>query len=552
MFTSQTEFSEIVLLFEKNTISKQMPFSEFEAILDNYATIPEFGGRTAKAAYLVVDFSLNITACVLFLVEFCDDGSVIKSWNVPLKHMAEVAAPGPDLGSGPISLACYSQCPIAWQQNATWDPNLDGANDFKMMVELIKENRLCLAKQGPSGAKNDAPPMVVDQPGWGPHSTPQQPVSQQSMPQQPGSPSGQAMPPQVPPQGGQYGPPQNWGNYPASGQWGPQAGQQQVQQQPMQNAAWPAPNQQWQQPPPPNWGAPPAPPPHPSALQNPVEDAVRHIDGRKRTATLLKKLRLRLLTLERAKNKKLAELKFESQKEAQHFKIQKRRLQSFINSLTEQNSALKVQLTSQKTQIDTLEQSMNVKLEQAVEHEEKEIMALKQNFQRRTEESEVEEIAHLKEIYQVKQMELLYKEEITNQLRDEVVGLRRDKIRLVDSGADNFLNKLDALGISFINFHPGAGHLSIPLEDMSKYMDDTEGYVAEKCLVTKELYSRWLSHYNHPACQCESRPGAVCGERVPRQQTPSQYIEGETDRCTKHKSIVANDGRYKNSKDSFS
>ena len=533
MFTSQTEYSEVVLLFGKNTVSKQMPFSEFEAILDTYATIPELGGSEVRAAYVVIDYALNITACVLFLVEFSDDGSVNKSWNVPVRHMAEIAAPGPDLGSGPIRLACRSQCPIAWQQNATWDPNMGGAaNDFKMMVALIKENRLCLATQDPNGDKGAANSFAADQPIWAAQS--------------------------VPPQGGQqapYGaPPPGWGNYQGGPQWG---GQQQMPPQ-MQGAAWQAqaqhPAQPWGQQPHPGWNQPPPQmpqqavpqhfvqnPEYPSAPRTPKETAAR-----KKTANTLKKLRLRLVTIESAKNKKLAEIQFEREKEAQHYKIQKRRLQSFINSLTEQNSALKEQLSSQKNQICVLEKSVDVKLEKAVEHEEKEIMALKQNFQKRLEESEVEEIAHLKEIYQVKQMELLYKEEITNQLREEVVGLRRDKIRLVDSGADGFLNKLDALGLSFINFHPGAGHLSIPLEDMSKYMDDTEAYVAEKCLVSKEVYSKWLAHYNQPVCQCEMRPDEICGERVLRQQAPSQYIDGETDRCAKHKSLVANDGRYSN------
>ena len=499
MFTNQTDYSEVVLLFGKNTISKQMPFSEFEAVLDTYATIPEYGGREARAAYLVVDTSLNITSCVLFLVEFCDDGSVNKSWNVPLRHMAEIAAPGPDLGSGPVRLVCHSQCPIAWQQNATWDPSMGGgADDFKMMVATIKENKLCLSTQAQSGGASKSP--SGQQPAW----------AEQSVPQQ-------GVPAQMP-----------------------------------QNGAWPPQAQQWQQPPP-NWNRAPQPnyPPQqvPHGQAYPPAQQQEDEASRAKTASLLRKLRLRLTTLKNAKSKELAEIQFERQKESQHFKIQKRRLQSFINSLTEQNEALKEQLNSQKSQIGTLEESVGVKLEQAVEHEKKEIMALKQNFQKRLEENEVEEIAHLKEVCQVKEMELLYKEEISNQLREEVVVLRRDKIRLADSGADNFLGKLESLGISFINFHPGIGHLSIPLEDMSKYMEDTEAYVAEKCLVPQELYTQWRAHYDQPICQCETSPGEVCGERIQRQQVPSQYSKGETDRCAKHKRQGANDEGYKSSND---
>lgn len=524
MFTNQTDYSEVVLLFGKNTISKQMPFSEFEAVLDSYATIPEFGGREARAAYLVVDTFLNITACVLFLVEFGDDGSVNKSWNVPLRHMAEIAAPGPDLGSGPIRLVCHSQCPIAWQQRATWDPNMgSGAYDFKMMVAIIKENKLCL-----------------------PQAPPESPSRQQTAwPEQPR---------QTGPQQAPYGaPPPAWSNQQGTPQWGSQSmSEQGMTAQMPQNGAWPPQAQQWQQSPH-NWhGGGEVNYPPQQITQGHAYPTAQQKDGeasRAKTASLIRKLRLRLTTLENSKSKELAEIQFERQKENQHFKIQKRRLQSFINSLTEQNEALKEQLKSQKNQIEALEESVGAKLEQAAEHGKKEIMALKQNFQKRLEENEVEEIAHLKEVCQVKEMELLYKEEITNQLREEVVALRRDKIRLVDSGADNFLGKLESLGVSFINFHPGVGHLSIPLEDMSKYIDDTEAYVAEKCLVSQELYTRWRAHYNQPSCQHEIRPGKVCGERIQRQQVPSQYIEGETDRCTKHKKQGVNDGEYQSSND---
>jgi hypothetical protein len=402
-----------------------------------------------------------------------------------------------------------------------------GADDFKMMVAIIKENKLCLATQSAKGGAGESSPSV-QQPAW----------ANQSMPQQ--------MAPQQAPYGAQ---PTGWGNQQGVAQWG--APQQGMPPQMPQNNAWPHQAQQWQQQAPPNWNRAPQ-YPYQQTNHDHASSAVRQQEdeaSRARTASLIRKLRLRLTTLENVKSKELAELQFERQKEAQHFKIQKRRLQSFINSLTEQNEALKEQLNSQRSQIETLEESVEVKLEQAVEHEKKEIMALKQNFQKRLEENEVEEIAHLKEVCQVKEMELLYKEEITNQLREEVVVLRRDKIRLVDSGADNFLNKLDSLGISFINFHPGIGHLSIPLEDMGKYMDDTQAYVAEKCLVSKELYVKWRVHYDQPVCQSEMRPGEVCGQRLQRLQVPSQYIEGETDRCVKHKRRSSNDDELKSSND---
>ena len=152
------------------------------------------------------------------------------------------------------------------------------------------------------------------------------------------------------------------------------------------------------------------------------------------------------------------------------------------------------------------------------------------------EEKESEEFARLKELLQVKEMELLYKEEIMHQLQEETCSLRRERIRLVGAGADNFLGKLEALGISFINYHPGVGHLSIPIDDMAEYMDDTDAYVAKKALLSKEKYLQWKAHYDHAHCDFELSSGQRCNVRIDRQEVPAKYIQGETNRCNLHRS----------------
>lgn len=495
MFTSQSDYSEVVLLFGHKSVTKQMPFSEFEAILDGYASIPELAGQV-RAVYAVVDYALHIKACVFFLVEIKADGSVDKSWNIPLRHMIDIAGSGPDLGAGAIRLVCRSQCPISWHQNNLWDPAMgSGKDDFRSMVALIKENRLCLpVREKPLGPEAQGP-----MPAWGFH------------------------PPVF------HAPTQPWAVAPYP--WGAPATNQ---------AAWASAPAHWG-PPPQAWhtGSVAAVQPVPDSTQRSHRDS----EDRQKTARLLRKLRLQVHTLENGKNSEIAALNYAHQKDAENFKIQQRRLQNLVDSLTEQNVALKEQLQSQKSQLDALSQSVELKLEAAAEHEKQEIMALKQHFQKRLEENEVEEIARLREVCQIKEMELIYKEEIGNQLREDVVNLRREKLRLLGAGADKFLEKLERLGISFINYHPGVGHLSIPLQDMARYIEDTDAYVAEKCLIPKPQYLKWRAHYDNPVCGCEVK-GGLCGTRLTRLESPAKYLEGVSDRCAKHQRHAGNDDAY--------
>src|SRR5690606_15573184 len=123
-----------------------MLYSEFEAILDGFIPVPDYAGSLAKAVYLRINSRLCITAAVFFVLKFDGKGMIDRRWNVPLQQLAASAARGPDLGAGPIRLACFSQCPIEWQRKNLWDPQMQpGCNSFVLMRKALKQNRLQLA-----------------------------------------------------------------------------------------------------------------------------------------------------------------------------------------------------------------------------------------------------------------------------------------------------------------------------------------------------------------------------------------------------------------------
>ena len=127
------------------------------------------------------------------------------------------------------------------------------------------------------------------------------------------------------------------------------------------------------------------------------------------------------------------------------------------------------------------------------------------------------------------------KDEEVVQMREELMQLRKDKLRLTEQGGGKFLQRLQELGINFIAFHPGAGHLSIPLESMSDYMENPIEFAAQKCKVSVEQYRVWLAHYERPECQAPITNDRNCGCKIPKADSPAKFVVGKSDRCDKHK-----------------
>jgi hypothetical protein len=125
---NKPQMVEAVVFFRGPGICKEMLFPEFEAVLDGVVNLQEFADQQIRAAYVLISPRLLIRAAVFFCIDFDEDGSADRGWNIPLRHLAERTGRGPDLGAGPIRLACRSQCPVSWHQMHLWDPKLTGAD----------------------------------------------------------------------------------------------------------------------------------------------------------------------------------------------------------------------------------------------------------------------------------------------------------------------------------------------------------------------------------------------------------------------------------------
>ena len=446
--------NEAVLFFEEGQVSKEMTWSEFEAILDGVVGINDFAGEKRLAAFVTVTGRLKVTGVALFTISFDKQGFADKSWNLPLRHLVDTGGAGPDLGVGPIKLACKSQCSVAWHAGMLWDPDLSPrANTFVRIRDAIADNKLHL----PVHAEAEVAPVSVPQRAPG-----------------------------------------NWG----------------------MAAPPPAPNSPW------DTGD--------SGLTD-AQLAALESQHRNKIAALIKQQRLHIQTLTTENQHSITSTKLHYEKELQLARIEIARLRSEHESLHSQNIALREQNEAQRKQLETLKKSREMEAQKAQKNDQVEIDALRAHYEQLMPQRIQEETAKLKEDIELRNMELLYRHEVAKQLREELCQLRKDKIRLVNEGGDKFLERLEGLGISFIAFHPGAGHVSIQLGEMAAYMENPIAYAADKCLVSEDHYRHWLAHYQKPECQAPLTNDTICGCRIRRVDVPSQFLMGESDRCDKHK-----------------
>lgn len=137
--------TEAILLFNDSGIATEMLYPEFEAVLDNVVSMPEWADHQVRAAYVVINPRLQVRSVVLFYLDFDEQGTADSGWNIPLRQLVEKAEYGPDLEGGPIRLVCRSQSPVPWLQMHLWDPDFNSAhNQLHLIRDAIQRNQLRL------------------------------------------------------------------------------------------------------------------------------------------------------------------------------------------------------------------------------------------------------------------------------------------------------------------------------------------------------------------------------------------------------------------------
>lgn len=217
----------------------------------------------------------------------------------------------------------------------------------------------------------------------------------------------------------------------------------------------------------------------------------------------------------------------------EHARAEKK-LQMTVDKARAQHLALRQQLEGEFEEVlSARERSAAEELAALTEKTHAERVALERRF---TEESTARGKAHAEETARLRQ-ELAAQEDQLHNMRTELTELRRDKLRLMGEGADKFFEALREKGVKLVSFQPGAGHLTVPVDELSRFLEDSDAFVAAKCGVAVEHYRRWLAHYTNPVCQGTSGSGAPCAKPLQKMLKPAEFVAGLHDRCDIHKQV---------------
>ncbi|HYQ39441.1 MAG TPA: chromosome partitioning protein ParA [Pseudomonas sp.] len=445
---------EAVMFFNERGICKEMLYPEFEAMLDGVVNLPEFADQQMRAAFVLINPRLLVKAVVCFYLDFGDKGEADRGWNIPLRHLAERGGSGPDLGVGPIRLACRSQCPVSWHQMHLWDPNLaPGQNDLLLIRDAAKRNNLGVL------AEDETAQAAV------------QPAKLHMAPEH---------------------------------KWYMQ--------------------------------------PDDLELIRSSEEARKNEraeqEQRLKAAQLLKQQRLRLASQAQQHEEELARLRLQAEQREQGLRGRLATLEQALAEQNRRNEELKARLTSQAESFQQVREAMEHQLQTLAHDGRSELDGLRAQFEQEAQARITAAVLEYQERLVQQDAQLAAQALREAQLRAELAQLAEERDRLGREGGEQTLERLAAQGVVFVAYHPGAGHLTIPLQDIPVYQRNPMAYVAAKCFVSEAQYSQWLAHYQKPTCIAQLPNGNRCNMPIDRVESPSRFVGGESDCCARHRASV--------------
>lgn len=271
---------------------------------------------------------------------------------------------------------------------------------------------------------------------------------------------------------------------------------------------------------------------------------------------------LHINTLETDKNETVARLGFLHQQQADILEAQNAKLLS-------QHKAIKVQSEAQREQIEALHQQivsihglddnlaeerrlheeqlvaiMHTKVGEETQKFEELLTQKDQEFARRELRLKAEHELSLEQRLNDEassfrlqmdslRAEINYRDDTIKTLSHELVELKCSVTKIEQGAADEFLRRLESLGMNFVVFHVGVGHVSVPVAELALYATNPAAYVAAKCHVSEDQYVSWVAHYENPRCSAPLGD-KCCDARLIRMDSPTKFIIGQSDRCARH------------------
>lgn len=265
-------------------------------------------------------------------------------------------------------------------------------------------------------------------------------------------------------------------------------------------------------------------------------EGIRKADGeasgaqRQKTAHLIKQQRQHIQSLSRQHSHEVIRLKQVAEEQSRVLQMELRQLRATLHEQKERNASLEEQLRTQTEGLSQAREELARLLDQEkMGRSEQEVMRSRIHVQLEAREAELQ-----RQIAQ-RDAELASRAQQLVQAQEEIARLKTDLGRQDIRDIEKVLGQLAQLGMVFVVYHAGAGHLTIPLQDIARYLANPMAYAAAKCFVGEEQYRQWLAHFQQPTCDAVLPSGGRCSLPIDRVDNPSRFVSGESNCCARHR-----------------
>lgn len=259
---------------------------------------------------------------------------------------------------------------------------------------------------------------------------------------------------------------------------------------------------------------------------------------RDKMAMLIKEQRLRIATIMNQHQAKFHTMQHEHQQRLQAYQQKHQQFEQQNKELAERNRNLKDTLDVQANKIEGMREYFAHKLKAAQQDESIQVQVLQENFALEADAKIRAATAELREMLDMREVELFYRHQNESALKDEIVNLKRENQQLLKNSGDQLLGRLTKAGVNLVVFLPGLGEIAIALDDIGRYLEDPQAYAADKAGVSEAIYIAWLEHHKSPCCNAVDPRGHVCSRSIATIETPLEFHPGESDRCVQHQAVA--------------
>ncbi|NRB40559.1 MAG: hypothetical protein HRU20_19170 [Pseudomonadales bacterium] len=500
--------SDAVIFLDDKHVVKEMLMSEFEALLDGIVELPEFSTKQVSAVFIQIDNKLKIRGLVSFLISFTAQGLVESDWNIPFQQLLQSASRGPDLGGGKIRLVCRSQCSVPWHQHNLWDPQ---SEHLQVLIQAVAKNHLSI-EQGDQALDGgwDVPDMGLDSDSSGQ--------------------SESVVVSTAPPLGVDA-------NIPTLGMSQSIPTLEPVVISPVPTAKNTS---------------------HSVSLEVEEEKSPPAISEAElsamKSAYAVKVDRLQksydelnekhqgvisshqdsIASIKRQVKDKIDQVGQDFKSDLQQREQQLQALKGRLDIEQNRYSTLKEQQVEQAANSQLEREELLIQMQSDKNVGSEKIEQLQLAFKKELQSRMEAETAQANDGLAMREVELFYRDEQLALLRDDVSKLKVEKQSVITGSGNKVLSSLEDNGVTLVAFHEGVGHITIPSEDVGRYLDQRVPYLAERCQVSLDMFNSWQAHYNMPQCQYFDAEGRPCHRAIAKVELATSFKCGISDRCSDH------------------